>query len=153
MLLKEGDSAVEFCLPDNGWERTCLNEFNNRKVVLYFFPEGSSSDNIKEACKFRDAYDEIVKQRAIVVGVGADKPRINERIIEKYKLPFLLLSDTNHQIAEAYGAWEEKQFFCKSYKRVIRLTYIIDEKGKIQKVFKNVDLEDHIDEVLYTLRN
>src|SRR4051794_28481616 len=101
MLLQTGASAVEFCLPDNDWERICLNEFKDKKVVLYFFPENNTTKNIKEACKFRDAYDEILKQGAIVVGVSPDKPRVHEKITTKYKLPFLLLSDTDHRIAEA----------------------------------------------------
>jgi thioredoxin-dependent peroxiredoxin len=153
MLLQEGVRAVEFCLPDNSWERTCLNEFKNKKVILYFFPENSTWENIKEACKFRDAYEEIIKYGATVVGVSPDKPRVHERMREKYKLPFLLLSDTDHKIAEAYGASEEKQFLGRKYKGVLRSTYIIDERGKIQKVFTNINLEDHIDEVLYSLKN
>lgn len=153
MKLQKGDKAIEFCLPDNGWERTCLNEFKNKKVVLYFYPEHDTWDNIKEACKFRDAYDIITKERTVVVGVSSNNPRVQEKFIEKHKLPFLLLSDINHEIAEAYGVWAEKQAWGKKYKEISRSTFIINEQGKIQKVFMNVDVKDHIDEVLYELMN
>ncbi len=153
MLIQEGSRAIEFCLPDNSWERVCLNEFKDMKVVLYFYPEGSIWDNIREACEFRDAYDEITKEGAVVVGVSSDKPRTHEDFRKKYSLPFPLLSDPDHSIAKAYGVWEDKRFFGKKYKGVVRTTYIIDEHGKIQKVFTDVDAKDHVDEILYALKN
>lgn len=152
-MLQKGDKAIEFCLPDNGWERTCLNEFKNKKVVLYFYPKHSNWDNIKEACKFRDAYGIITKERSVVVGVSSYYPRTQGEFIEKYKLPFPLLSDTNHEIAQAYGVLDEKQAWGKKYTDFLRSTFIINEHGKIQKVFMNVDVKDHIDEVLYELQN
>lgn len=152
-MLQKGDRAIEFCLPDIVWERMCLNEFSNKKVVLYFYPQHSTWDNTKEACKFRDAYEEITKERAVIVGVSSDKPRVNKKFIEKYKLPFPLLSDIYHEIADAYGVWYEKEFLGKKYKEVSRSTFIIDEQGKIERAFINVDVNDHIDEVLYQLKN
>lgn len=152
-MLRKGDNAIEFCLPDDGWDRTCLNEFRNKKVILYFFPMHNRRKNVKEACMFRDAYERIKKERGVVVGVSSHYPRDQKKFIEKYKLPFSLLSDTHYEIAQAYGVLQERQSFGRKYPDIIRSTFIIDEHGKIQNVFIDVDMKEHVDEVLYELQN
>jgi len=147
-MLKEGTTAPAFKTKDANGESVSLKDFRGQKVVLYFYPKDDTPGCTKEACSFRDAFSKFKKQDIAVLGVSPDSEASHKKFTLKYKLPFTLLSDTDRAIAEAYGVWGEKKFMGRTYMGVYRTTFLIDEKGKIKKVFEKVKAEEHADEVL-----
>jgi peroxiredoxin Q/BCP len=147
-MLKEGTTAPAFKTTDQNGESVSLKELRGRKVVLYFYPKDDTPGCTKEACSFRDAYSRFKKKDITVLGVSPDKEAAHKKFVTKYQLPFTLLADTDHSIAEAYGVWGEKKFMGRTYLGVHRTTFLIDEKGKIRKIFEKVKPEDHASEVL-----
>jgi peroxiredoxin Q/BCP len=147
-MLKEGTIAPAFKTTDQDGESVSLKDLRGRKVVLYFYPKDDTPGCTKEACSFRDAYSKFKKKGITVLGVSPDKEAAHKKFVTKYQLPFTLLADTDHSIAEAYGVWGEKKFMGRTYLGVHRTTFIIDEKGKIRKIFEKVKPEDHASEVL-----
>ena len=145
---KEGTTAPSFKTTDQNGEPVSLKDLRGQKVVLYFYPKDDTPGCTKEACSFRDAYSKFKKQKITVLGVSPDKETAHKKFETKYQLPFTLLADTDHSIAEAYGVWGEKKFMGRTYMGVHRTTFLIDEKGKIKKVFEKVKPEDHASEVL-----
>ena len=145
---KEGTAAPAFKTTDQNGESVSLKDLRGQKVVLYFYPKDDTPGCTKEACSFRDAYSKFKKQKITVLGVSPDKETAHKKFETKYQLPFTLLADTDHSIAEAYGVWGEKKFMGRTYMGVHRTTFLIDEKGKIKKVFEKVKPEDHASEVL-----
>jgi peroxiredoxin Q/BCP len=145
---KEGTTAPAFKTTDQNGESVSLKDLRGQKVVLYFYPKDDTPGCTKEACSFRDAYSKFKKQKITVLGVSPDKETAHQKFVTKYQLPFTLLADTDHSIAEAYGLWGEKKFMGRTYMGVHRTTFLIDEKGKIKKVFEKVKPEDHASEVL-----
>jgi len=147
-MLKEGTTAPAFKTTDQNGESVSLKELRGRKVVLYFYPKDDTPGCTKEACSFRDAYSKFKKKDITVLGVSPDKEAAHKKFVTKYQLPFTLLADTDHSIAEAYGVWGEKKFMGRTYLGVHRTTFLIDEKGKIRKIFEKVKPQDHASEVL-----
>jgi len=147
-MVKEGTTAPAFKTKDDNGEDVSLKDFKGQKVVLYFYPKDDTPGCTKEACSFRDAYSKFKKQGIKLLGVSPDSEASHQKFITKYKLPFTLLADRDHTIAEAYGVWGEKKFMGRTYMGVLRTTFLIDEKGKIKKVFEKVKPEDHATEVL-----
>jgi peroxiredoxin Q/BCP len=147
-MVKEGTTAPAFKTKDDNGEDVSLKDFKGQKVVLYFYPKDDTPGCTKEACSFRDAYSKFKKQGIKLLGVSPDSEASHQKFITKYKLPFTLLADREHTIAEAYGVWGEKKFMGRTYMGVLRTTFLIDEKGKIKKVFEKVKPEDHATEVL-----
>jgi len=147
-MVKEGTTAPAFKTKDDNGEDVSLKDFKGQKVVLYFYPKDDTPGCTKEACSFRDAYSKFKKQGIKLLGVSPDSEASHQKFITKYKLPFTLLADRDHAIAEAYGVWGEKKFMGRTYMGVLRTTFLIDEKGKIKKVFEKVKPEDHATEVL-----
>jgi len=147
-MLKEGTVAPDFTVRDENGETVRLKDLRGQKVVLYFYPKDDTPGCTKEACSFRDAFAEYKKRKIKVLGVSLDSEAKHKKFIAKYKLPFTLLADTDRSIAEAYGVWGEKKFMGRTYMGVHRTTFLIDEKGKIKKVFEKVKPEDHASEVL-----
>ena len=147
-MLKEGTTAPAFKTTDQNGETVSLKELRGQKVVLYFYPKDDTPGCTKEACSFRDAFSKFKKQDITVLGVSPDKEASHQKFVTKYKLPFTLLADTDHSIADAYGVWGEKKFMGRTYMGVHRTTFLIDEKGKIKKIFEKVKPEDHANEVL-----
>jgi len=145
---KEGTTAPAFKTTDQNGESVSLKDLRGQKVVLYFYPKDDTPGCTKEACSFRDAYSKFKKQDITVLGVSPDKEASHQKFVTKYQLPFTLLADTDHAIAEAYGVWGEKKFMGRTYMGVHRTTFLIDEKGKIRKIFEKVKPEDHASEVL-----
>ena len=145
---KEGTTAPAFKTTDQNGESVSLKDLRGQKVVLYFYPKDDTPGCTKEACSFRDAYSKFKKQKITVLGVSPDKETAHKKFETKYQLPFTLLADTDHSIAEAYGVWGEKKFMGRTYMGVHRTTFLIDEKGKIRKIFEKVKPEDHASEVL-----
>jgi len=147
-MVKEGATAPAFKTTDATGESVTLKEFRGQKVVLYFYPKDDTPGCTKEACSFRDAFSKFKKRGINILGVSPDSEKSHQKFTSKYKLPFTLLADTDHSIADAYGVYGEKKFMGRTYMGIHRTTFLIDEKGKIKKVFEKVKPEDHADEVL-----
>ncbi len=147
-MLKEGDLAPDFTLTSDTGEEITLSSFRGRKVVLYFYPRDNTPGCTAEACSFRDGYTQFLMKGAAVIGVSPDSSASHEKFRAKLGLPFHLLSDPEHKVLAAYGAWGEKTLYGKRVLGVIRSTYVIDEQGVIVKVFPRVRVEGHAQEVL-----
>lgn len=147
-MLKEGTAAPAFKTNDANGETVSLKDLRGQKVVLYFYPKDDTPGCTKEACSFRDEFAKFRKRGITVLGVSPDSEASHKKFETKYKLPFTLLADKDHAIADAYGVWGEKKFMGRTYMGVNRTTFLIDEKGKIKKVFEKVKPEDHASEVL-----
>ncbi|MBN2442913.1 MAG: thioredoxin-dependent thiol peroxidase [Spirochaetales bacterium] len=150
-MLKQGDKAPDFSLPDDQGNTISLRDFLGKKVVLYFYPKDNTPGCTTEACSFRDVYDTILEKGAIVIGMSADSITSHTNFKKKYTLPFYLLSDPEKEIIKKYGAWGEKKMYGKTYEGIIRSTFIIGEDGKIIKVFPKVTPKDHGEAVLESL--
>jgi thioredoxin-dependent peroxiredoxin len=147
-MVKEGATAPAFKTTDENGETVSLKDLRGQKVVLYFYPKDDTPGCTKEACSFRDAFSKFKKRDIKILGVSPDSEKSHQKFVTKYKLPFTLLADTDHSIAGAYGVWGEKKFMGRTYMGIHRTTFLIDEKGKIKKIFEKVKPEDHADEVL-----
>ena len=147
-MLKEGTVAPDFTVKDENGETVRLKDFRGQKVVLYFYPKDDTPGCTKEACSFRDAFAQFKRRNIRILGVSVDSEASHSKFTAKYKLPFTLIADPDHAIADAYGVYGEKKFMGRTYMGVKRITYLIDEKGKIKKVFEKVKPEDHASEVL-----
>ncbi len=147
-MLKEGDAAPDFTVKDENGEDVKLSDFRGQKVVLYFYPKDDTPGCTKEACSFRDNFSTLTGENIKILGISADNERSHQKFIAKFDLPFTLLADTDHAVADAYGSYGEKQFMGKTYNGVLRKTFLIDEGGKIKKIFDKVKVEEHADEVL-----
>ncbi len=147
-MLKEGNTAPAFTTKDASGQTIKLKDFKGQKVVLYFYPKDDTPGCTKEACSFRDDFATFKKRGINVLGVSPDGEASHKKFAEKYKLPFTLLTDPEHAIADAYGTYGQKKFMGRTYMGIHRKTFLIDEKGKIKKVFEKVKPEDHAREVL-----
>jgi len=134
MTLKIGDTAPDFTLPDENGNPVSLSSFKGRKVVLYFYPKDDTPGCTAQACGFRDEYPRVEAANAVVLGVSPDGAKSHQKFKTKQKLPFPLLSDEKHAVAEKYGVWGEKSFMGKKYTGVIRSHFVIDEDGKLADV-------------------
>ena len=150
-MLNEGTKAPDFTLQNEKEEQIALSKFAGRKVVLYFYPRDDTPGCTKEACAFRDAYDDILEKGAVVIGISGDDVKSHRKFKDKYDLPFYLLADPEHEVIEKYGAWVEKSMYGKKYMGTQRSTYVIDEEGNIMKVFPKVKPAEHAAEVLALL--
>lgn len=140
--LKPKDKAPQFSLPDQAGKTVKLSDFKGQKLLIYFYPKADTPGCTKQACSIRDTYAELSDHRAAVVGISPDKPGQQEKFARKYALPFPLLSDPDHKVAEAYGAWGEKSMYGKKYEGVIRSSFLIDEKGRILQAWYKVSPAD-----------
>ena len=152
-MLEEGKKAPQLTLKDQSGKSVSLKDFLGTKVVLYFYPKDDTPGCTKEACNFRDDFKEIKKENAVILGISADSEARHKKFAEKYKLPFTLLSDENKKVLEKYGVWKEKSMYGRKYMGIVRSTFIIDEKGKLKKIFPKVKVTNHNKEVLEALRS
>ena len=152
-MLKEGNKAPAFKLKNQDGKTVSLGDFKGKKVVLYFYPKDDTSGCTKEACSFRDGFPKFGKLNAEILGVSADSVESHKKFAEKYSLPFTLLSDESKKMIEKYGVWKEKSMYGRKYMGIERTTFIIDEKGKIKKIFSKVKVGDHDKEVLEALNS
>jgi len=150
-MLNIGDKAVDFELNNHEGKPVTLKDFKGKKIVLYFYPKDNTSGCTIEAEGFRDVYDDILDKGAVVLGVSPDAQKSHENFRSKYDLPFHLLSDEDHSVAEAYGAWGEKKMYGKTYMGIIRSTFVIDESGNLSHVFPKVSPKKHAEEILEAL--
>ena len=151
--LKEGDIAPDFSLPASNGETISLNDFAGKKVVLFFYPKDNTPGCIKEVCSLRDVYSEIQDEGVVVLGISADSLKSHDNFISKYNLPFLLLSDVDNSMSSSYCAWGEKERNGRKYMGMYRITFIVDELGKILKVWPKVKPANHGEEVLASIKH
>lgn len=150
-MLKEGNKAPDFTALDQSGTKVKLSSFKGKKnVVLYFYPKDMTPGCTTEACDFRDHYK---KFRGVeIIGVSADSPERHQKFIEKYALPFPLISDTDHKVVNKFKVWQEKNLYGKKYMGIVRSTFIIDKSGILRKIFPKVKVKGHIEEVLAALK-
>ena len=130
-MLQVGDTAPDFTLTADDGSKVSLSDYHGRKVVLYFYPKADTPGCTKQACAVRDVYGDIDAGGAVVLGISPDAPPALVKFKEKYNLPFPLLSDPDHKVAEAYGAWGEKKNYGRTYEGIIRSHFAVDEEGRI----------------------
>ena len=150
-MIEEGKPAPDFELATDTGERVKLSDFRGKPVVLYFYPKDDTPGCTVEACGFRDSYDDFVKRGAVVLGVSPDDEASHVKFKDKFSLPFTLLADPEHAVADQYGVWGEKKFAGKTYFGVNRTTFLIDSDGNVAKVMKNVKPDGHPQQVLAAL--
>ena len=151
-MLDIGTKAPDFELPDQNGELRSLSEFRGQKVILYFYPKDMTPGCTKQACSFGELYPQIQEKGAVVLGVSRDSVASHKRFEEKYGLPFVLLSDPERKVIEAYDVWKEKENYGKVSMGVVRSTYLIDEEGTIIKAFGNVKAADNPAQMLGELQ-
>ncbi|MDB5106777.1 MAG: AhpC/TSA family protein [Fibrobacteres bacterium] len=149
---KPGSKAPAFKLSDDSGKTVSLSDFKGKKVILYFYPKDSTPGCTTESCDFRDNLNRFAKSGAAVLGVSADSVDSHRRFKEKQGLNFPLLSDPDHKALDAYGVWQEKSLYGRRFMGIVRTTFVIDEEGKIARVFPKVKVGGHVDEVLAALK-
>ena len=151
-MIEAGKKAPAFALKNQAGETVKLADFAGKHVVLYFYPKDDTPGCTKEACAFRDEHSKLKKAGAVVLGVSPDDEARHTKFIAKYSLPFDLLADVDHQVAEKYGAWGEKSLYGRKFMGIIRSTFLIGPDGKVKKAWPKVKVEGHADEVLAALK-
>ncbi len=147
-----GSMAPDFALPADDGETVRLSDYRGQRVILYFYPKDMTSGCTAQACGFRDNYEEIQEQNAVVLGISPDGVASHGEFKSRYGLPFRLLADEDHKVAELYGVWGEKSMYGKKYFGVIRSHFVIDEQGRIADVQYKVSPEASVENALATLR-
>jgi thioredoxin-dependent peroxiredoxin len=150
-VVQEGQPAPDFELASDTGERVRLSDLRGRTVVLYFYPEDDTPGCTTQACGLRDVYGEIQEHGAAVLGVSPDTEASHVRFRDKYGLPFPLLADPEHEVAELYGVWVEKKAYGKKSMGIKRSTFIIDAGGNVAKAMRGVSPDGHADKVLAEL--
>jgi len=148
LTLEVGQMAPDFELPASNGEKVKLSDFRGKNVVLYFYPKDMTPGCTTEACDFRDHYESFAGLNAVILGVSPDPVDRHKKFIEKHDLPFLLLADEDHQVAEAYEVWKPKKMFGKEYMGIERSTFLIDGKGELVKAWRKVKVKGHVEEAL-----
>jgi len=147
-MLKEGDKAPAFKAKDQTGQTISLSDFKGKKVVLFFYPEDDTPTCTIEACNLRDNFSLLKKKGFVILGVSPDEEQSHKKFIRKFDLPFSLLADPERKIIEAYGCWAKKKLFGHEYMGVLRQTFIIDEKGRIERIFQKVYSKKHTQQIL-----
>lgn len=150
-MLAIGTKAPEFTLPDQNGEMRSLSDYKGQKVILYFYPKDMTSGCTKQACAFSELYPQFREKGAVILGVSKDSVASHKRFEEKYGLPFVLLSDTERTVIEAYDVWKEKKLYGKVSYGVVRTTYLIDKDGVIERAFDKVKAADNPAQMLGAL--
>lgn len=150
-MVEEGKLAPDFQLTSDAGETVRLADLRGKPVVLYFYPKDDTEGCTTQACGIRDAYGEFERAGAVVLGVSPDSEKSHVKFKEKYELPFTLLVDSDHAVAEQYGAWGEKKYMGRTYEGVLRSTFVIGEDGTVKRIMRNVKPATHAADVLATL--
>lgn len=150
-MVSPGQKAPEFTLPDSNGALVRLKDFRGKNVVLYFYPKDLTPGCTKEACSFNEALAALRKRGAVVLGVSADSVESHRKFADKYGLQFPLLSDSAKDVIKAYGAWQKKSMYGRSFMGIVRTTFVIDEKGTIKAIVPKVKVEGHAEEILKIL--
>jgi len=152
MSVEIGMQAPDFELKANNGEIVQLAKFRGLNIVLYFYPKDMTPGCTTEACDFRDQIQQFTDLNAVVLGVSPDPAQRHQKFVEKYGLPFLLLADTDHHVAESYGVWKLKKNFGKEYMGIERSTFIIDKEGNLIKEWRKVQVKGHVEDALVYIR-
>ena len=147
-MLEVGTKAPDFTLPDQNGNMHSLSDYRGKKVILYFYPKDNTPGCTKQACGFAERYPQFIEKGAVVLGISKDSVASHKKFEEKYGLPFTILSDPELVAIQAYDVWQEKKNYGKTYMGVVRTTYLIDEEGKIAKVFDKVKAADNPEQML-----
>ena len=150
-MLQAGDTAPDITLQTDSGESVSLSSYRGRKVVLYFYPRADTPGCTTEACEFRDLQAGMARKNAVIIGVSPDTVAAQAKFKAKYELPFTLFADAGKSAAEAFGVWKEKNMYGRKVMGIERSTFIIDEQGKITRVFPKVRAKGHAEAVLATL--
>lgn len=147
MTLQEGLKVPDFSLINEKGERVQLTDFKGQNVILYFYPKDMTPGCTTEACDFRDKFEDFSHLNAVVLGVSPDDATKHTKFIDKHGLPFSLLVDEDHAVAEAYGVWVLKKMYGREFMGIERSTFLIDSEGKLMKAWRKVRVKNHIEEV------
>jgi peroxiredoxin Q/BCP len=147
-----GDKAPELSLPDQHGRTVTLKNLKGKQIVLYFYPKDDTPGCTKESCDFRDVESQILRAGGVIVGVSLDGQESHQKFIQKFGLPFSLLSDEDASISKAYGVYKEKNMYGRKSWGIERSTFVIDAEGKLKAIFRKVKVDGHVDEVLTALR-
>ena len=147
-MLNIGDKAPNFTLPDKDGNNISLSDFLGKKVVLYFYPKDNTPGCTKQACGFSENIEAFENNNTVVIGISKDSQKAHKNFIDKHNLKIILLSDTERQAIEAYGVWQEKKLYGKVSMGIVRTTFVIDEKGNIEKIFDKVKAAQNPEETL-----
>ena len=151
-MLEKGMKAPDFSLSDKDGNMVSLSQFAGKKVIVYFYPKDNTPGCTRQACAFAEAFEEFRNIDAVVIGISKDSVSSHVKFAEKYALPFVLLSDPEHEVIEAFGAWGEKKNYGKTYFGTVRSTFIINENGIIEKVMPKVKPDTNAAEILEYLK-
>ncbi len=147
-----GELAPDFDLPDDAGKAVKLSDYRGHRVILYFYPKDDTKGCTAQACGFRDAYPVIEERQAVVIGVSPDGSASHRKFRTKYDLPFVLLTDAGHRVAEQYGAWGEKKLYGVTYEGILRSHFVIDEQGRVADVQVKVSPKDSVSRALQALQ-
>lgn len=147
-MLELKTQAPEFTLKDETGKEVSLSDFRGKKVVVYFYPKDNTPGCTKQACAFKNAYADFQKEDIVVIGISKDSIKSHQNFKKKYELPFILLSDPEHEVIELYDCWKEKKLYGKTYMGTMRSTYVIDEKGIILKTFEKASPDNNAKDIL-----
>lgn len=151
-MIEVNAKAPNFLLKSFNGENMSLSDFPGKKVVLYFYPKDNTPGCTKEACSFRDNIKTIEEKNAVVIGISLDDEVSHKKFIEKFNLPFILLSDFDAKVSSEYGVYKEKNMYGKKKMGIERSTFIIDSEGIVRKIFRKIKVDGHVDEVLKALK-
>ncbi|MGV3589027.1 MAG: thioredoxin-dependent thiol peroxidase [Adhaeribacter sp.] len=148
MKLNIGDEAPDFAIPDQDGIVHKLSDYQGRKLVIYFYPKDDTPGCTAQACNLRDNYYAMREKGYEIIGVSVDDEKSHQKFIQKFELPFTLLSDTEKKMVEDYGVWQEKSMYGRKYMGTMRYTFVIDENGIIQDIITKVDTKDHATQLI-----
>lgn len=151
--MEVGSKAPDFTLKNQAGEDIRLSDFLGKYVVLYFYPKDMTPGCTTQACDLRDHYEAFTDLNAVILGVSPDPIERHQKFIEEYQLPFHLLADEDHEVAELYGVWQKKKMFGREYFGIVRSTFIIDPDGRLQEEFRNVRVKGHVEKALSAIKN
>ena len=152
-MLDIGDKVPAFSLPTNGGGKLSLKDLKGKKAVIYFYPKDMTPGCTTEANDFKDRIKDFQKAGALVVGVSKDSVTRHDKFVDKYDLPFVLVSDEEGTMCDDFGVWQEKKLYGKTFMGIVRATFVIDEKGKVAAVWPKVKVKGHVDEVLAAVKD
>lgn len=150
--LQAGDKAPDFKAATTDGSMVGLKQFRGKWVILYFYPKDNTPGCTKQACAFRDATEDLSPLNAVVIGCSPDSEASHQKFSAKHNLPFILISDADHQVSELYGTWKEKSLYGRKFMGIERSTFLIDPKGKIAKIWRRVRVDKHIESILDALK-
>jgi len=151
-MLELNELAPDFTLLDQNGNQHKLSDYRGKKVILYFYPKDDTPGCTTEACQFNEILPNFQRTEAVVLGISADTPESHKKFAEKYNLNFTLLSDPDKEVIQKYGVWKEKNMYGKKTFGIVRTTFIIDEEGKIRKIYNNVKADGHAQKVIEDIK-